>query len=130
MFAILRPTVAGTVHDKKIADASPYPLLAGSVLLQDLGFLAFTLDGVTMRTPHRKPRGGQLTAEQKVENRQLSSCRVRIEHVNSSVKRCRMLKESMRLHRTGARDQVMEIACSLHNFRVRLSPWVPMSQPE
>ncbi len=86
----LSPTVAGTVHDKKIADASPYPLLAGSVLLQDLGFLAFTLDGVTMRTPHRKPRGGQLTAEQKVENRQLSSCRVRIEHVNSSIKRvCR-----------------------------------------
>jgi len=125
----LSPTVAGTVHDKKLADASPYPLPDGSMLLQDLGFLAFTLDGVTTCTPHRKPRGGLLTAEQKAENRLLAACRVRIEHVNSSVKRCRILKESMRLRRAGARDQVMEIGCSLHNFRVRLSPWLPMRQP-
>ena len=125
----LSPTVAGTLHDKKIADATPYPLPSGSLLLQDLGFLAFTLEGVRTRTPHRKPRGGQLTAEQKSENRLLASCRVRIEHVNSSVKRCRILKDSLRLRRAGIRDQVMEIGCSLHNFRVRLSPWLPMSQP-
>ncbi len=125
----LSPTVAGSVHDKKIADASPYPLPDGNMLLQDLGFLAFTLDGVTTRTPHRKPRGGQLTAEQNSENRLLASCRVRIEHVKSSVKRCRMLKDRMRLRRAGARDQVMEIGCSLHNFRVRLAPWLPMRQP-
>jgi hypothetical protein len=125
----LSPTVSGKIHDKKLADASPYPLPDGSILLQDLGFFAFTLDGVTTLTPHRKPRGGLLTAQQKEENRVLSACRVRIEHVNSSVKRCRMLKESMRLHREGSRDQVMVIGCGLHNFRIRLSPWLPLSQP-
>lgn len=126
----LSPTCAGTVHDKKIVDSSPYELPVNSLLLQDLGFLAFILEGVTTWTPHRKPRGGTLTDEQKADNRRLSSCRVRIEHVNSSVKRCRMLKDPMRLRRPGSRDQVMEIGCSLHNFRIRLSPWLPMRQPE
>ena len=26
----------------------------------------------------------------------------------------------------GHRDLVMEICCALHNFRVRLNPWLPM----
>ena len=39
----LSATYGGHVHDKRIADTTPYPLPAGSRLLQDLGFLAFTL---------------------------------------------------------------------------------------
>src|SRR3954470_19697512 len=38
----LSDTAGGRVHDKRIADATPYPLPAGSRLLQDLGFVAFT----------------------------------------------------------------------------------------
>ena len=52
--------------------------------------------------------------------------RLRIEHVNSSVKRCRIVKDRLRLWKTGIRDQVMELCCALHNFRVRLTPWQPM----
>ena len=93
----LSDTYEGSVHAKPIADATPYIVPGGSELLQDLGFLAFTLDGVTCRIPHKKPRGGSLTPEQKEENQQLSSRRVRIEHVNSSVKRCRIVKDTIRL---------------------------------
>ena len=50
------------------------------------------------------------------------SGRLRIEHVNSRVKRCRMVKDRIRLWKKGVRDVVMEICCALHNFRVRLSP--------
>src|SRR5947209_9358746 len=39
----LSPTHPGKVHDKRIADTTPYPLPQGSHLLQDLGFLAFTV---------------------------------------------------------------------------------------
>ena len=39
----LSDTYGGRVHDLRIAEATPYPLPAGSGLLQDLGFLAFTL---------------------------------------------------------------------------------------
>jgi hypothetical protein len=53
----LSETYAGSTHDKRIAAAAPYPLPAGSRLLQDLGFLAFTLDQVEIIMPIRKPRG-------------------------------------------------------------------------
>jgi DDE superfamily endonuclease len=122
----LSPTHAGTIHDKRIADATPYPLPQGSHLLQDLGFLAFTLEGGIIEMPIKKPRGGQLTPEQKALNQALAHRRVAIEHVNSSIKRCRILKDVCRLLRCGVRDQIMEIGCALHNFRLRLDPWLPI----
>jgi hypothetical protein len=122
----LSDTYAGRVHDKRIADATPYPLPAGSRLLQDLGFLAFVLHQVQIIMPTRKPRGRELTPEQKAANQAIARRRVRIEHVNSSVKRCRVVKDPIRLLKDGVRDLVMEVCCALHNFRVRITPWQPM----
>jgi hypothetical protein len=122
----LSETYAGSTHDKRIADATPYPLPAGSRLLQDLGFLAFTLSQVEIIMPTRKPRGRKLTQAQKAANRRLARRRVRIEHVNSRVKRCRIVHDTSRLRKAGVRDRVMEVCCSLHNFRVRLIAWQPM----
>jgi hypothetical protein len=95
-------------------------------LLQDLGFLSFALPQVDILMPTKKPRGEELTLEQKEANQVLHSRRLRIEHVNSSVKRCRIVKDRIRLWKQGIRDVVMEICCALHNFRVRLMPWQPM----
>ena len=122
----LNHTYVGSTHDKRIADATPYPLPAGSRLLQDLGFLAFTLDQVDVIMPTRKPRGRALTRAQKTANRRIARRRVRIEHVNSSVKRCRIVHDTSRLRKMGVRDRVMDVCCALHNFRVRLTPWQPM----
>jgi hypothetical protein len=122
----LSETYAGSNHDKRIADATPYPLPAGSRLLQDLGFLAFTLDQVEIIMPTRKPRGRALTRSQQSANRRIARRRVRIEHVNSRVKRCRMVHDTCRLRKAGVRDLIMEVCCALHNFRVRLTPWQPM----
>ena len=122
----LSDTYEGSAHDKRIADTTLYPLPLGSHLLQDLGFLAFTLDGVSCITPFKKPRGGSLTDDEKAFNQQLARRRVRIEHVNSSVKRCRIVKDTIRLFRDSVRDMVAEICCALHNFRVRITPWKPM----
>jgi hypothetical protein len=123
----LRETHPGSVHDKRTADTTPYPLPAGSQLLQDLGFQAFTLEGVEIIQPTQTPRGKALTPAQKEDNRAIARRRVRIEHVNSSVKRCRMLKETIQMWKDGIRDMVMEIGCALHNLRVRLTPsWTPM----
>jgi DDE superfamily endonuclease len=122
----LSDTYPGSTHDKRIADATPYPLPAGSRLLQDLGFLAFMLDQVETIMPTKKPRGRALTRAQKTANRRVARRRVRIEHVNSSVKRCRIVHDTSRLRKAGVRDLVMEVCCGLHNFRVRLTPWQPM----
>ena len=122
----LSDTCGGRVHDKRIADATPYPLPAGSRLLQDPGFLAFALPQVEILMPTKTPRGEELTREQQRTNQALHSRRLRIEHVNSSVKRCRIVKDRIRLGEEGVRDLVMELCCALHNFRVRLTLWQPM----
>jgi hypothetical protein len=122
----LSDTYTGSTHDKRMADATPYPLPAGSQWLQDLGFFAFRLDQVEIIMPTKKPRGRTLTRAQKAANRRMARRRVRIEHVNSRVKRCRIVHDTSRLRKAGVRDLVMEICCALHNFRVRLIPWQPM----
>src|SRR2546426_4281175 len=109
-----------------MADATPSPWPAGSRLLQDLGFLAFTLPQVEILMPTKQPCGQELTLEQHAANQALTQRRLRIEHVNSSVKRCRLVKDRIRLWKAGIRDLVMELCCALHNFRGRLIPWQPM----
>jgi DDE superfamily endonuclease len=126
MILFLSETYAGSTHDKRIADATPDPLPAGSRLLQDLGFLAFTLPHLDIIMPTRKPRGRPLTRVQKAAKRRIACRRVCIEHVNSSVKRCRIVHDTCRLWKAGVRDQVMEVCCRLHNFRIRLTPWQAM----
>jgi DDE superfamily endonuclease len=126
LIVFLSDTYEGSAHDKRIADTTPYPLPQGSRLLQDLAFVAFSIEGVEIIMPTKKPRGGSLSDEQKVVNQQIARRRVRIEHVNSSVKRCRIVKDTIRLFKEGVRDMVAEVCCALHNFRVRITPWQPM----
>ena len=51
-------------------------------------------------------------------NHLISSARVVVENVIAGVKRCRIVKEVLRLTTDGISDLVMEIACGLHNLRV------------
>ena len=104
----------------------PSPLPAGSGLLQDLGCLSCTLPEVAILMPTKKPRGEELTLEQQRANQALHQRRLRIEPVNSSVKRCSMVKDRIRLWKEGVHDLVLDLCCALHNFRVRMSPWQSM----
>ena len=74
----------------------------------------------------KQSRSRELTREQHRANQALHQRRLRIEHVNGSVKRCRIVKDRIRLWKEGVRDVVMEICCALHNVRVRLTPWQSM----
>jgi len=51
-------------------------------------------------------------------NHLISSARVVVENVLAGVKRCRIVKDVLRLTTEGLSDLVMEIACGLHNLRV------------
>jgi len=106
-----------------MADATPAPWPAGSRGVQDLGCLALTLPQVEILMPPKKPRGQELTLEEQLTHQALHHRRLRLEQVNRSVKRCRMVKDRIRLWKAGVRDLVMERCCALHNFRVRLTPW-------
>ncbi len=123
---VLRDTYAGSTHDKRMAEATPSPLPAGSRVLQALGCLAFTLNRVEIIMPTRKPRGRKLTGPQKAANRRIARRRVRIEHVNSRVKRCRIVHDTCRLRKAGVCDRVMEVCCGLHHLRICLPPWQAM----
>jgi hypothetical protein len=48
----------------------------------------------------------------------MSRARIVVEHVIAGVKRCRIVKDVLRLPGAGIADLVMEIACGLHNLRV------------
>ena len=51
-------------------------------------------------------------------NKLCSSVRIIVENVIAGIKRCRIVKDLLRLTTAGISDVVMEIACGLHNLRV------------
>ena len=119
----LTPTCAGKKHDKRIADDAGYAFPQGSTLYQDTGFQGFRPEHVTIVQPKKKPRGGQLTPEEKAENQHISSIRIRIEHAIGGVKRYRIVKDKLRNWKRPFRDQLLETCCALHNFRLNFRPW-------
>ena len=120
----------GKRHDKKLADESIYQLPKGSYLLQDTGFQGFELENILILQPKKKPRGKELTKEEKQVNQDISRVRVRIEHVMSGIKRSRIVKDRNRNWLKGFRDQVMLIACGLHNLRLKFRPWERVKIPK
>ena len=101
-----------------------YSLPEGSRLYQDTGFQGFSVPGVTMMQPKKKPRGQELTDQEKAKNREISSIRIRVEHAMSGIKRYRIVKDKLRNYKKGFTDLVMETCCGLHNFRLNFRPWV------
>ena len=69
------------------------------------------------RSP-KKPRGQELSVADKFLNQVIASIRIEVEHVIAGIKRCRIVKDVLRLTKEGVSDVVMEIACGLHNLRV------------
>lgn len=67
-----------------------------------------------------KLQGKALTEEDKAAHTLISRIRSLGEHVISGVTRCRIVQEVFRNTTSQFSDQVMEIACGLHNFRATL----------
>ncbi len=111
-------TYAGKRHDKKIADEESPTYPEDISLYKDTGFQGYEPEGVKTFQPQKKPKGKELTSEQKEQNSLISSIRIVIEHIISGMKRCRIVKDLFRNTKAKYDDLVMEIACALHNFRV------------
>ena len=78
---VLPPSYEGRIHDKRIADRVGYSPPPGSVLYQDSGFQGFTLPGINIIQPTKKPKGRDLMVEERAKNREISSIRIRVEQV-------------------------------------------------
>ena len=59
-----------------------------------------------------------MTEIDKFLNKIISSVPIVVENVICGVKRCRIVKDALRLTKKNISDLVMEIACGLHNLRV------------
>jgi hypothetical protein len=116
----LSHTFAGRIHDKRICDEEGYIFPPGCVLFKDTGFQGFEPEKVCTYQPKKKPRKQELSAEEKTENKIISSIRILVEHIIGSVKRCRIVHDVFRNTTAHFDDLVMEIACGLHNFRTIL----------
>ena len=84
---LLTPSYEGRMHDKRIADRTDYFLPYGSYLYQDSGFQGFSVAGVNIIQPTKKPKGRDLTVEERAKNREISSIRIRVEHAISGIKK-------------------------------------------
>ncbi|MFV0390455.1 MAG: transposase family protein, partial [Paludibacteraceae bacterium] len=105
----------------KICDEQPLHLPHSTNLWQDTGFLGHLPKNVNVIMPVKKPKGKELTAEQKKRNKEISSFRVIVEHAIGGVKRCRIVKDRYRCHKLFFEDTVMVLACGLHNFRITMN---------
>ncbi|WP_157816777.1 HARBI1 family protein [Nostoc flagelliforme] len=75
------------------------------------------IGGTNISTPHKKPRNGKLTAEQKEENKVFSSNRVFVEHIIRVIKIFRVASERFRLH-PDTYEQVILTVCGLVRLRI------------
>jgi hypothetical protein len=87
----LSETYPGRIHDKRICDIEELVFPPAINLFQDTGFQGYQPPGVTIYQPKKKPKGQELTAEEKAENKIISSIRILVEHIIAGVKRCRMV---------------------------------------
>ena len=76
-----------------------------------------------IQQPLKKPRGKELTAQQKEDNQKISSFRVRVEHAIGSIKRYRIVKDECRLRKNKFVENTFLTCAALHNFRLRLKPF-------
>jgi DDE superfamily endonuclease len=89
----------GRQHDFKLFQASGVHLHPDTQSLQDKGYQGIQALHAHSRLPIKKPKNGSLTSAQKVENGQLASERIGIEHVNRRFKIFRILAERYRNRR-------------------------------
>ena len=111
----LRTTCEGKKHDKKLTDEQAPPFPKGSKLWKDTGFQGCEPEGVTTLQPKKKPKGGELTPQEKEANHRISRVRVRVEHSIAGVKVFRR-HGIYRNFKAGFEDVLNETACGRHNL--------------
>jgi hypothetical protein len=115
---VLSKAREGKLHDKRFRDEDD---IAGNVpdeipIEVDLGFLGLQKEYDNIHLPHKKPRGGELSALQTQENRTLSQSRVVWGNAFAGVKRYSAVSLVYRNLVKDFDDHLMLTAAGLWNF--------------
>ena len=84
----------------------------------DSGFEGYNPDNVNIERPKKKPKGKELTEDEKKDNQRISRTRVKVEHAIGCCKVFRIVKEEIRASKDDFRDLAMLLACGLSNFKL------------
>ena len=89
-----------------------------SKLWKETGFQGYEPANTQTFQPKKKPKGGELTPQEKAQNAAISSERIGVEHIIGGVKVFRIVHHVFRNIKQDFDDLVMETACGLHNLRI------------
>jgi len=104
-------SVPGKKHDKKLFDESKIILPENSDLTGDLGY--YGANGITL--PNKKPKGKELTQEEKKYNKELSKRRITVEHSFGKMKIYQILSQRFRNPRN-KHSLIFKNIAGLHNL--------------
>ncbi len=110
----------GRQHDFKLFKASQLPLRKDTECLGDKGYQGIQKVHANSKIPQKKPRGGQLSSEDKQRSRELAPARVVIEHINRRLKVFKILAERYRNRRRRFSLRFNLIA-GLYNYEIHLA---------
>src|SRR5215210_7920986 len=113
----LSRTRPGKTSDKRTADEEDYHFPARSKLWKDTGFQGYEPPKCRTYQPTKKPRNGELSAEEKATNQAMSRKQVRIGHSMGGAKNFHIARYIFRSRRGAYADYTFETACGLHNLR-------------
>ena len=113
--------VPGSVHDFTLLKKQLPPdklWFSGLTVRVDSGFQGFanTYTSSKLFLPTKKPRGGNLTKNNKFRNAQQARKRVVVEHSIGGLKRYRILSDRLRMHNLDQFDTALEVCAGLWNF--------------
>lgn len=110
----------GSCHDFKLYENSIGSAVSCDIKIQgDSGYQGILRLHKNSETPKKKPKGGELTSEEKAENRRISRERILIENINAKIKVFKVVanKYRNRRKRFGLR---MSLICGIINFEYGL----------
>jgi hypothetical protein len=115
---ILTPSRAGKAHDKRQLDEEDLvsTIPEQVAVEEDLGFQGLQNEFANIRLPHKKPRGQELSEQQKQENREFSRQRVKCEQAHAGIKRHNAVSVVYRNRVPGFDDRLMLNAAGLWTF--------------
>ena len=118
----------GRVHDFTLLKAAFPPeagrWFGGMEVHMDLGYLGFEgkyPGAAAVSIPAKRPRGGELSDEDKASNKAKSKVRVKVEHAIGGMKRFRVLSDRLRRQDMKAYSAIVGITAGLWNYNVSTS---------
>jgi IS5 family transposase len=110
----------GREHDFKIFKHSKINAVPRIQAIADKGYQGIKDYHNNSKTPHKKPRNSQLSAEKKRENRDLAKLRIKVEHVIRCLKIFRILSSRYRNRRQRFGLRVHLIA-GIYNYELKIA---------